>query len=259
MRIIDAHVHLLNEPDYIDKLLKVMDQCGIEKCCLSGLGPLFGWPGNDDVKAAFNAHPDRIIATVFVRPGVDGPEKIDRAYDDGFKMIKVTIPRGPYDDPAFFPLWERAEQHSMPVLFHAGMVALPKEVPGERISSWSMHPMRIEPVTREFPDLRVIVAHLGVHWNDDAADLARMRPNVYVDLTGDPSGWRVRADAVGMDKWLWWPGAFDKVVFGTDVHYNDIPQVLREDRDRLDGLKIPDQTRRRIFAGNILKLLGMDE
>ena len=119
-------------------------------------------------------------------------------------------------------------------------------------------PMRLEPITREFPDLGIIIAHLGVHWNTDAAELARMRPNVYVDLTGEPDGWRMRADTVGMDKWLWWPGAFEKVVFGTDVHYSKIGQILEEDINRLDWLNIPTQTRRKIFAGNILGLLGME-
>ena len=118
--------------------------------------------------------------------------------------------------------------------------------------------MRIEPITRQFPNLNVIIAHLGIHWNADAAELARMRPNVYVDLTGEPEGWRKRADAVGIDHWLWWPGAFEKVVFGTDVHYSKIGQILAEDVDRLDRLNIPMQTRRHIFAGNILRLLGME-
>jgi predicted TIM-barrel fold metal-dependent hydrolase len=116
--------------------------------------------------------------------------------------------------------------------------------------------MRIEPITREFPELRLIVAHLGIHWNDDAAELARMRRNVYVDLTGEPGGWRARADAVGMDRWLWWPGAFTKVVFGTDVHYTKIERILADDLARFDRLGIDPQTRERILAGNILSLLG---
>lgn len=258
MRIIDAHVHLLDEPGYLDKLLATMDGCGIEACCVSGLGPLFAHAGNDDVRDAFRAHPDRIIGAVFVRPGVDGVEAIDRAHDDGFKMVKVTIPRVGYDDPSCFDLWERAQARAMPVLFHTGIVGTAGEAPGERISSWNMHPMRIEPITREFPDLGVIVAHLGVHWNHDAADLARMRANVYVDLTGEPGGWRVRLDAVGAQTWLWWPGAFDKVVFGTDVHCTKMKQILEEDTARLDRLGIDDETRRRVFSGNIVRLLGME-
>lgn len=259
MRIVDAHAHLLAEPGYLDRLLAAMDACGIERVCLSGIGGLFQCGTDEDVREAFEAHPDRVIGATFVRPGVDGPEKIRRAREQGFRMVKVSIPRIGYDDPAGFPLWECAVDCGMPVLFHTGVVTTAAEAPGERISSWHMHPMRLEPVTREFPDLKLIVAHLGIHWNHDAAELARMRPNVYVDLTGEPGGWRARLDAVGLGEWLWWPGALDKVCFGTDVHCTGIQRVLEEDRARLDALGADEATRRRVFAGNILSLLGEEQ
>lgn len=256
MRIIDAHAHLIAEPGYVERLLQTLDACGIEQCCVSGLGRLFGFADDAAVRAAFRGHPDRFIGAVFVRPGVDSAEKIDQAHADGFRMVKVTLPRGPYDAPAYHPLWARAAERGMPVLFHTGIVTLPEEAPDEGISSWNMHPMRIEPISRAFPGLGIIVAHLGIHWNKDAAELARMRPKVYVDLTGEPGGWRVRADAVGMAKWLWWPGAFGKVVFGTDVHCSKIARNLREDTVRFERLGLSAATREKIFSGNILKLLG---
>ena len=258
MRIIDAHVHLLDEPGYLDKLLAAMDDCEIEKCCLSGLGPLFAQVGNEEVKKAFQTHSNRIIAAVYIRPGVDGPEAIDRAYEDGFRMVKVTLPLKPYNYPEYWALWERALEHKMPVLFHTGIVAPSAQGRGKGVSSWNMQPMQIEPISREFPDLGIIMAHLGVSSNMDAAEIARMRPNVYVDLTGEPEGWRVRADHEGMDKYLWWPGAFDKVAFGTDVHCSKMKQILKEDIARLDRLGIGEETRRKTFSENILRLLGLE-
>ena len=257
MRIIDSHVHLYDEPGYLGKLLAAMDALGVEKCCLSGLGELFGFGTNGDVGEAVRAHPDRIIGAYFVRPGVAGPEDIDRAYENGFRMLKVTLPLSGYESPEYFPLWERAAGYGMPVLFHTGIVTC-KDAPGERISSWNMHPIRIEPITREFPHVNVIIAHLGVHWNNDAADLARMRPNVYVDLTGAPTGWRKRLDREGVETYLWWPGAFEKVVFGTDVSYRDMETILKEDLDRFDRLGVDLKTKERIFSGNILRLLPGD-
>jgi len=257
MKIIDAHTHLLDESGYLGNLLNTMDKCGIEMCCMSGLGGLFGQGDNAGVKLAFRSHPDRIVGAVFIRPGVDGPEKIYQACEDGFRMVKVHVPRLPYDDGACFELWAKADELRMPILFHAGLVTC-MENPAEHINSWYMHPMRIEPITRQFPNLRVIIAHLGIHWNEDAAELVRMRPNVYADLTGEPDGWRKRADTVGIDKWLWWPGAFEKIVFGTDVHYSKIARIVEEDVNRLDRLDIPVSTRRQIFAGNILRLLSME-
>ena len=120
-------------------------------------------------------------------------------------------------------------------------------------------PIRRKPVGAAIKrKMRVVLAHLGIHWNADAAEVARMRPHAYVDLTGEPAGWRKRVDAEGLDKYLWWPGAFDKVVFGTDVHHTKMRAILDEDLARVERLKLPPETRQRIFSGNILRLLGLE-
>ena len=130
-----------------------------------------------------------------------------------------------------------------------------KKAPNEQISSWFMHPMRIEPIANAFPDLKMIVAHLGVHWNDDAAELIRMKKNVYADLSGSPTGWRVRVDRIGLDHWLWWPGAFKKVIFGSDVIANDIQKILEEDKKWLNSLNIDLDTQELVFYKNIMRMI----
>jgi len=260
MRIIDAHNHLLTEPGFLDSMLRTMDACGIEKIGLSGLGPVFdGFATNAEVKAAFDAHPDRVIGQVFVRPGVDDPNLVCWGYNEGFKMVKVTAPTASYDDQRFYPIWERALECRMPILFHTGIIAPFVEGRGMGISSYFMQPMQVEHITREFPELPVIVAHLGVNWNVDAAELARMRPNLYVDLTGAPGGWRERMDIVGLENLLWWPGAFEKVIFGTDVHFDQVKAVLDQDIARYDRIEVDEATRRLIFADTILRLIGEEE
>ena len=257
MRIIDAYAHLFDHPNYLENLIHTMDDCEIEKCCISGLGKLFMCVDNHGIKLAIEKYPNKLIGAFYIRPGDNEPKDIRKAYDDGFKMVKITLPRKPYDDPSFFPLWEIAQELKMPILFHTGVVTTLKKAAEERISSWFMHPMRIEPIANAFPDLNMIIAHLGVHWNDDAAELIRMKPNVYADLSGAPNGWRARADAIGLKHWLWWSGAFKKIVFGTDVIFNQIPQILAEDKARLDKFNIGQKTRELIFAKNILKMLGV--
>lgn len=257
MRIIDAHAHLPDIPNYLERLIGVMDDCGIEKCCISGLGKPFLCADNDGVNKALDIYPERLIGSVFIRPGVDDEKKIREYYEKGFKMVKVTIPTKPYDHESFFPLWETAQELKMPILFHTGIVTLPISLPNEKVSSWFMHPMRLERISNSFPDLNLIIAHLGVHWNDDAAELIRMRKNIYADLTGEPDGWRVRADQVGIKKWLWWDGAFSKILFGTDVLPEKIPIILKQDKDRLDKYNIDLDTRKLIYSGNILTLLGL--
>ncbi|MFX0069472.1 MAG: amidohydrolase family protein [Candidatus Hermodarchaeota archaeon] len=256
MRIIDAHAHLFDTPNYLENLVKTLDECNIEKCCISGLGKLFMNVDNNGIKKAINKYPDRLIGAFFVRPGDNERNEIKKAYEDGFRMVKVTLPHKPYNDPSYFPLWETAQELKMPILFHTGIVTIVKKAPQEFVSSWFMHPMRLEPIANAFPDLNMIIAHLGVHWNDDAAELIRMKPNVYADLSGAPTGWRVRLDKIGIKHWLWWKGAFKKIVFGSDVIYNQIAQILTEDIERLEKNQVNERTKKLIFAGNMLKMLG---
>jgi predicted TIM-barrel fold metal-dependent hydrolase len=256
MRIIDAHAHLMDHRNYLEKLIDMMDNCGIEKCCLSGLGELFRCKSNEDVERAFNRYPERIIGVYFIRPGIHNNKEVQEAYEKGFKMLKVSIPTKPYDDLSFFPLWETAEELKLPILFHTGIVTFFRK-PTYLISSWFMHPMRLETIANSFPDLNMIIAHLGIHWNKDAAELLRMKKNVYADLTGEPNGWRVRMDQEGLKKYLWWPKAFKKILFGTDVHYKKIPDILKQDKARLDKQKISSETRELFFSKNIINLLGM--
>lgn len=256
MRIIDAHAHLIDKKGYLENLMDTMDDCNIEKCCISGLGKLFMCEDNNGVRNLIKKHPKRFIGAYFIRPGVSKPLEIRKAYEEGFQMLKVTIPKKPYDHLSFFELWEVAQELGMPILFHTGVVTLPKNQPQERVSSWYMHPMRLELLSNSFPDLKIIIAHLGIHWNEDAAELLRMKDNIYADLTGEPDGWRVRTDQIGVEKYLWWSGAFKKIIFGTDVSYEKIPLIIKQDMDRLEKLNINQETRELIFHKNILKLIG---
>ncbi len=257
IKIIDCHNHLFSEKNYLESLIKTMDTSGIDKTCISGIGPLFYCGSNEDVKVAFQRYPDRIIGAYWIRPGFSKPAEIDEAYSNGFKMIKVTLPNKPYFDESFFGYWEKAVEYKMPVLFHTGVVTTAVSAPQERVNSWNMQPLMLEPVANAFPKLNIIIAHLGVHLNMDAAELARMKSNVYVDLTGEPKGWRARVEKEGFEKYLWWEGAFDKVVFGTDVHYSKIATILEQDHARYLKLGLSEDTLRKIFYENMNKMLHM--
>ena len=256
MRIIDSHGHIYDRKGYVYGLLKQMDQFGIEKMCISGLGRLFDFVDDSEIKKIIDRYPERFIGQVYIRPGFDKPAKVQWGFENGFKMVKVTLPFKGYECPSYFELWAKALEYNMPVLFHTGTVAC-KAGKGQKVSSWNMHPMRLEPITRQFEDLVIIAAHMGVHWNEDAAELARMRPNVYVDITGEPGGWRERLKRDGLDRYLWWQGAFEKVIFGTDVHFEKVGTILSEDMMIYNHLKIDDITKEKIFGGTILGLLGL--
>ena len=257
MEIIDAHTSILSTPDYVLELMTEMNRLEISKACISGMGSMFNSVNNKEIVKIIDDFSPRFIGTYFVRPGVTTAIEIQDAYSLGFRMLKVAIPKKPYNDSTFLPIWGAAQRLNMPILFHTGLITVPETSPKDMILSLDMHPLRIEPIANSFPDLNIILSQLGGHWNTDAAELARMRANVYLDLTGEQDGWRKRIDKEGLEKYLYWENAFQDLVFGTNTEPSKIKKILDEDKNRYNKLKLDEKTVEMIFSGNIKKMLGI--
>src|SRR5688572_13280562 len=185
--MIDFHHHLGPEPDYADRLVDTAQALGFERVCVAGL-PAFKWPWatNEHVQRAIRRHPDFLIGFAYVDPAFDPPSAVDRWRDAGFAGLKVIRPRRSYDDPSYLPLYARAAELGMPVLFHTGMVTRTADDRERDVHSARMRPVALDYVARQVPDATLIGAHLGHPWWDEAGETCRLNPNVYVDLTGPP-------------------------------------------------------------------------
>lgn len=262
---IDFHHHLLNEPDYADHLVDTCHRLGIERVCCSGLGlPSRNWlgdlsPNNDDVLRAMDRYPDTVIGFGVIRLGHDGPDAVDRLHAQGFRGLKTTRPAARYDDPSFWPLYARAEAKGLPILFHTGFVLTTDRDQEDSVSSDYMRPVCLDLVARRFPRLRFVAAHLGMPWHEEAACLARFHPNVYVDLTGSPAGWRNRRSPAWFAEHLFWPDAWRKVVFGTDVHWRDMEGALADYQRILALCNVPTDVQEDIWGGTAAAWLGIDD
>lgn len=238
MKKIDMHHHLVEETGYVDNLLREMDKNEIEKSVLIGLGPLFkglfvknGHDGScaddDAVEKVVKAHPDRFFGLGYIRLGVDTAAKVDELYERGFVGLKFHIPKDRYDAEKFFPVYEKAQKYDMPCLFHTGIVKLPMPYPEERISSFNMNCIHLEAVAQVFPELKIIIAHLGVQDYLTALTLIRIFDNIYADLSGSTPGWRANLSMDDWKKLLWFPNAHEKILFGTDVHFDEIESNIK--------------------------------
>jgi hypothetical protein len=237
MKKIDMHHHLVEEAGYTDNLLREMDKHEIEKSALIGLGSLFkglfvknghdGTCADDDaVEKAVNAHSDRFFGLGYIRLGVDGAAKVDKLHERGFKGLKFHIPKDRYDAEKFFPVYEKAQNYDMPCLFHTGIVKMPQPLPEERISSFNMSCIHLEAIAQVFPELKIIIAHLGVQDYLTALTLIRIFDNIYADLSGTTPGWRANLSMDDWKKLLWFPNAHEKIIFGTDVHFSEIKRNI---------------------------------
>lgn len=113
-------------------------------------------------------------ATFFPEPGA--VDYVREALSAGAQMFKVHLQVGDFDprDELLAGVWELLAEAATPVVIHCGSAPLPGRFTG---------PGPIGEVMRAFPDLRLIVAHLGAGEFADFLDLVEHRPKMWLDTT----------------------------------------------------------------------------
>ena len=268
-KIIDMHSHVLHEDGraYALRVAKVAETLNIEKIVMLGIEspmePEFF--RNDNVLKCHSECPDLILpfAGVAAEWKVD-PARIDTLKEQGFVGLKFILPNVTYHDESLYPWYEKAEQLGMPVLFHLGIVS---RVPGrrDRVDNNLMRPVYLDTIARSFPDLTIFGAHLGNPWYDEACMSCRWNPNLYFDLSGSTLK-KKKPEYIG--ELLWWGsgtyemyadsegcGAWEKIVFGSDVFAEDIHDVVSDYERLMDTLELSEKTREGVFYGNAARLL----
>ena len=269
-RIINVHTHLHKSQD-VDARVKLWRECGLVKACVQVLtaDPASESCDNAGVLAWMQRHPDIILGFGYVElgPVVDPPEAIDRLKDQGFTGLKFIAPSEPYDHERYYPLYERAQALGMPILLHTGFLALSPSDGARRVSTDKMRPMRLDGVARAFPNLKLIMAHLGNPEFDAGLCLIESIPNLYAEFSGHSgSKWRettlrkVFAPLPGANladpeenQALRW---FTKLCFATDNP--EPPRWIALSQRLMDELQLPPDLQERFWWRNAAKVLGLD-
>ena len=236
----DVHHHWVNEAGYIDRLLREMDRLGIERTGLIAMGDLMpdlflerprqGCCGNEDLAQLVARRRDRFWGWGFIQLGRHLPDDVDRLVQMGMSGLKFHLPLAPYSHPDYWPVYAKAAEHRLPCLFHTGVVWPPKPMPGAGIWSENYRPMHVERIAHDFPQLKIICAHLGVGFNEEAATLCRICPNIHADLSGRVGGWRSGRSPQWFSQTFYWPTAHKKILFGSDVHCQELAQTIDDHR-----------------------------
>lgn len=260
--IVDIHVHLNDEPGYLDGLVETARRLGFSTLCLSGTGAYHHHLEDDDVLQAARQHPDLIAPLAFMKHDEWNPKTVEAKRAEGFVGLKTIDPSRDYDDESYFPLYEAAEALRLPILFHTGIKArFPVDKPTIGRTR-QMRPVTLDAIARRFPELDLIGAHMGPPWYDEALMVSRVNPNVYMEFSSG-SGWQVKGMTPDWFKRaLWWDGAWRKVVFASDVHYSRLEWAVDVYRDVLDGAGVSDSDCEAVWNGTLggilMKLKGAD-
>jgi predicted TIM-barrel fold metal-dependent hydrolase len=137
---------------------------------------------NDLVASYVGEHPERLVGFMSLDPSEADPiAEMERAYHDlGMRGIKMSPIYQNYhpSDPRAREIYSRAEKLGLPMLLHQG-ATFPRRAP----LKFAL-PHLLEDVALEFPELRIVIAHLGHPWEHETIVLIRKQPNLYSDLSG---------------------------------------------------------------------------
>ena len=190
-----------------------------------------------------------------VHPG--DPDVVDVARDAldgyGFRGFKfhINVQRFHPDDPRILPVYELLLARGAVLLIHVGSAPWPNEYDGFP---------RFERVMDMFPELKVIVAHMGQFETRRHLELMERSPNMYLDTTAAmaPQSAIYReahgasaADVTDADLVRWQ----DRILFGSD--FPNTPHSYDDERRPIWERPVPETVHRKIFHDNAQRLFGL--
>jgi len=288
VRVIDAHTHtwsrdIISKRDLesrriaakkqgvepvldstIDSLREAMKMSGVERAVVLPIDSAFhqqmplSLTEKTDWHANEVADDPNIISFVGLDPrrGESGLQELERAVKKkGCRGWKMYPPNGFYpDDKEFDPYYKLCVDLDIPIIIHQGFTSRFKHVKYAR-------PVYVDRVASDFPDLKIVLAHVGVPWQDETLMIASKNPNVSVDV----SGWQVFASSVPLKVYQMVADAKlmrvfpNRMLFGSDYPLFEYTMPLKKWVDFFVGLKLPsnliDQGYKQVREDEIEKVM----
>jgi uncharacterized protein len=209
---------------------------------------------NEEIAELAHKHSDVAIPFASINPhrGAEGVAQAKRLIRDygvrGFKFHPSVQEFFPNDRLAY-PLYEVIAEAKLPALFHTGQTGVGAQTKaGGGIRLKYSHPMLIDDVAVDFPDMPIIMAHPSFPWQEEALSVATHKPQVYIDLSGWSPKYFPPILVQYMNTLL-----KDKILFGSDY------PVMSPERWMADfeTLKVKDEVKPLIMKLNAARLLGL--
>jgi predicted TIM-barrel fold metal-dependent hydrolase len=227
--IIDCHTHLGRNEHInarVDQLLKSMDEANIDKAMVFA-GELNGLSTHSMLEE-IKPHRDRLYGVASwdfechlprAMPNgdlIDQSEYLARLYQSG-EIVAVKFYTGYYHKMPSDLGWalDSLNKVGCPAIFHCGDCLNSVKCAKLKYA----HPLNIDEVAVDFPNMNFIIAHMGYPWHRDAAEVCYKNDNVYSDISGFVYGGFAEGDMIKFKKvlneFLDIAGS-DKLLFGTD-------------------------------------------
>jgi predicted TIM-barrel fold metal-dependent hydrolase len=205
------------------------------------------------------AHPDTLAGFLSVDPTQEGWEReLREGHEElglrGIKLLPMYAGFRP-DDPRLDPLWQYATAHRLPVLLHTGTTFV-AQAPLE-----CTLPRHLDAVAIRFPEVKIIMAHLGHPYEGECIVTARKHPNVYADVSAlHYRPFQLYQSLMLVQEY----GVWDKILFGTDYPFTTVDASiagLRRLNEMTTGTGLPrlsEQAIETMIHRDTFTLLGLN-
>jgi uncharacterized protein len=202
--------------------------------------------------------PARRIGFMSVNPTRTGYlDEVEQCIGLGLRGIKLGANYQQFDplSQAARELYRRAEQRGLPILFHMG--TSPERDAPLRYA----HPLVVDEIAIDFPDLKIVMAHMGHPWTRETVVTVRKHPNVYADVSAIYMRPMMVYEAlIQASEW----GVLDRLLFGSDFPVTTPAQAMRALRavnDIVAGTSLPKvspEAIENIIHADALGILGLE-
>ncbi|MBC7218888.1 MAG: amidohydrolase [Hadesarchaea archaeon] len=184
----DREVRYRKDP--VESLIEDLDQAGVDVACVMasdhrrpypyGIGS--SYTPNDYVAECVRKHPERFVGVCSFDPLRDPHEarkELERCVREWDMRALKLYPTYDHFDPRderVFPIYEKAIELDLPVHFHmgyTGTINAPMKY---------QFPHLLDEVGIRFPEMKVIVAHMGFPWVDECLCLLMKHRHWYADI-----------------------------------------------------------------------------
>ncbi len=282
MRIINAHVHMIELEKMLalnpeleinlelpvfanltqtlslsnpQNLISQMDEAGITQAVLFACEAPIIYSSNEYVATLCKNYSERLIGFASVDPKKEDAASIleNAILKLGLKGVKFHPPLQNFypNDKSIFSLYKKIEELNVPVVFHIGTTPF-----GSMVRLDQANPILIDEVACNFPNLRIILTHLGTLWQNEAFMVTEKNSNVYIDTSAyiyeiKELLTRDLITRVGVNKFIF--GTDYPMPFGSGVHR------MRDFVDCINSLDLSSETKEMIFYKNFESLMQPKE
>ncbi|MEO8659865.1 MAG: amidohydrolase family protein [Bryobacteraceae bacterium] len=217
------------------------------------------WVPDSEVAAYAASHPEKLIPFLSLDPTQSGwQDEMIHGHQNlkmrGIKLMPMYAGFYP-QDRKLDELWSYAQRNQLPVLLHTGTTFI------SRAPLECTLPRHIDEVAIRFPDVKIIMAHLGHPYEGECVVTIRKHANVYADCSAlHYRPFQLYHSLMLAQEY----GVWSKILFGSDYPFTTVDESIRGMRSlnqMLDGTALPRlnvEQMEAMFERDSLRILNLE-